>query len=376
MKGGAKIQHCVFTVTNDLSYDQRMMRICSTLSEAGYEVHLIGRQLKGSIPLQQRSYRQTRLKCFFNQGPAFYFEYNLRLFFYLVMKKGDIHCACDLDSAPAAMTLQLFKNRVWVFDAHEHFTEVPELIGRKWKKRAWEALAKYAIPRFDLAYTVSASLAERLSARYKAKFYLIRNLPLPGKLPPVHFEDRPHIILYQGALNAGRGLERAILMMHFVTGYRLVLAGEGDLSEDLRDLVKNEGLEEKVEFLGRVEPEELRKLTITARLGLNLLDHAGESYYYSLSNKFFDYIQCGVPSINPDFPEYGRVLAKFPVGIATNIQEPQALAGLILNLLDDRHRLEKMTAACAVAAKDLNWHKESEKLLTIYRETIEKSQTG
>ena len=77
------------TVTNDLSYDQRMQRICTSLVRAGYEVMLIGRLLKKSIPLQMQPFVQKRLYCFFNKGFLFYIEYNIRLFIFLLFVKYD-----------------------------------------------------------------------------------------------------------------------------------------------------------------------------------------------------------------------------------------------------------------------------------------------
>ena len=76
-----------FTVTNDLSYDQRMQKICGSLAQAGYKTTLVGRKLKSSQPLTQRAFQQKRISCIFNKGKLFYAEYNFRLFFYLLLKR-------------------------------------------------------------------------------------------------------------------------------------------------------------------------------------------------------------------------------------------------------------------------------------------------
>src|SRR5450432_542599 len=87
-----------FTVTNDLTYDQRMIRICTSLANAGYKIMLTGRKMKGSIPLIEQPFQQKRIRCLFERGKLFYAEYNLRLFFYLLFKKADCICAIDLDT--------------------------------------------------------------------------------------------------------------------------------------------------------------------------------------------------------------------------------------------------------------------------------------
>jgi hypothetical protein len=88
----------ICTVTNDLNYDQRMIRICTSLVNAGYDVELVGRLRKHSLPVTERNYKQTRLRCFFNKGKFFYLEYNIRLFFFLVFRNADVFSAVDLDT--------------------------------------------------------------------------------------------------------------------------------------------------------------------------------------------------------------------------------------------------------------------------------------
>jgi hypothetical protein len=55
----------IFTVTTDLNFDQRMIRICTSLKNAGYEVELVGRELPESLPLGLQKYTQHRLRCRF-----------------------------------------------------------------------------------------------------------------------------------------------------------------------------------------------------------------------------------------------------------------------------------------------------------------------
>ncbi|MEO6818904.1 MAG: hypothetical protein ABI204_04190, partial [Ginsengibacter sp.] len=88
----------IFTVTNDLTYDQRMIRICNSLGSAGYEVSLIGVRRKNSIPLIHQSFNQKRLPIAFQKGLLFYLEINIRLFFHLLFKKAEIFCCIDLDT--------------------------------------------------------------------------------------------------------------------------------------------------------------------------------------------------------------------------------------------------------------------------------------
>ena len=46
------------------------------------------------------------------------------------------------------------------------------------------------------------------------------------------------MIIYQGALNMGRGLEKLIDAMSYLEDAELVIAGQGDMEEDLKLRVK------------------------------------------------------------------------------------------------------------------------------------------
>jgi len=113
------LKRLFFTVTNDLTYDQRMHRICGSLSAAGYDVTLIGRKRKSSLPLQEKKFRQHRIPCWFDKGKRFYLEYNIRLFFYLLRKRMDAVCAIDLDTILPCLYISKLKKIPRVYDAHE-----------------------------------------------------------------------------------------------------------------------------------------------------------------------------------------------------------------------------------------------------------------
>ncbi len=363
----------LLTVTNDLTYDQRMQRICTTLAHAGYEVQLIGRKLPTSKSLRDFSFGQKRLYCYFKKGKLFYLEYNIRLFFYLLFAKTDAVCAIDLDTIlPAFFTTKLRRKKL-IYDAHEYFTEVPEVVDRPRIKKVWERIALLTIPRTQYAYTVCDSLAEIFENEYGTKFDVVRNAPIrrwtvDGGWWTTNGERRTKnaVILYQGALNEGRGVAEAIEAMQEIDGAELWLAGEGDLSQELRELTKKLGVTDRVKFLGYVEPSDLHELTPQATIGLNLLENKGLNYYYALSNKFLDYIQAGVPSINMDYPETRKILNEYEVGLALDKLETKDVVDAIKRLLIDKELYNKLKSACEQAAKIYVWEEEEKTLKAFY----------
>lgn len=364
----------VFYVINDLTYDQRMIRICSSLVKEGFSVTLIGRQLPDSIPLENQPYRQVRMRCVFRKGPFFYLEYNLRILFHLLFNSFDACCACDLDTALPVHFAGKWKRITRILDAHEYFTEVPEVMARPLVRRIWQWIGRITIPHFQLRYTVNHPLSVQLEKRYGAAFEVIRNLPILTEEQARHEkisnpgqERNQPIILYQGALNAGRGLEQMIAALPQVNQAVLWLVGEGDLSRPLRDLVDRMGLGPRVKFAGRKTPAELSRMTREATVGLNLLVPESLNYYYSLANKFFDYMHAGVPSVNMCFPAYQEILESHPVGICLDSLNPGELAASINGLLTDQEELGKMRSAAHSASRIFNWGNESGKLARLYQ---------
>ena len=265
----------IFTVTNDISYDRRMHRICTSLASHGFEVMIIGRKLSYSVPIPHVNYGTKRVSCFFNRGKLFYLEYNIRLFFILLLTRAEIYAAVDLDTIIPCFTVAILQGKRKAYDAHEYFSEVPEVVHRPLVRSIWEWVGNIFVPMADVATTVSKSLAEIFTKKYKVPFVAIMNVPYMAEEISL---ERGQYLLYQGALNKGRGLEQLIEGMQ-VIDMPLKIAGEGDLSEALRHKVNKLGLQNKIEFLGFVLPENLGALTSGAYIGLNLLENDGLSYY-------------------------------------------------------------------------------------------------
>ena len=125
------------SVINELNSDQRVHRTCLTLQKAGYKVELIGRQYKNSPELSPRAYSCKRMHLLFREGPIFYAEYNLRLFFLLLFNKADVLFANDLDTLLPNYLVSRIKRQKLIYDSHELFTELTELIGRPFVKYFW-----------------------------------------------------------------------------------------------------------------------------------------------------------------------------------------------------------------------------------------------
>jgi glycosyltransferase involved in cell wall biosynthesis len=174
-------------------------------------------------------------------------------------------------------------------------------------------------------------------------------------------------ILYQGALNEGRGIEAMIEAMQYLD-CKLILAGEGDLSSLLRKKVEQLNLKEKIIFTGKKEADELRELTKQSFIGINLLENKGLNYYYSLANKFFDYVQAGVPQITMNFPEYKKMNTEFEVAVLIDDLKTETLLSAIRKLMEEKDFYFRLRENCLSAREVWNWQNEEQKLLAFYRQ--------
>ncbi|HHM21037.1 MAG TPA: glycosyltransferase [Bacteroidetes bacterium] len=365
------MKRIICTVTNDLNFDQRMIRICCSLAGAGYEVLLVGRRLPHSSRLAKRPYKQKRFNLFFKKGKLFYVEYNIRLFAFLLFAKYDVVCSVDLDTLLPGFIISKIKRKKCVYDAHEYFTEVPELVERPIIKGIWEVIARWVVPRVKYACTVGECLANELEKKYGISFCVIRNVPLKKNFFIKKIKNNnPFILIYQGVLNEGRGLEEVIAAMNQLDGVELWLVGEGDLSGKLRQLAAKQNTKNKIVFHGYVLPENLHALTMRAHLGLNILKNKGLNYYYSLANKTFDYMQAGIPSVCMNFPEYKNIQKKYGAIVLVKDSTPSAIAHTVDYLKTNIRAYNQLCTESKRAAQQLIWEKEEKKLIAFYRNLI------
>jgi glycosyltransferase involved in cell wall biosynthesis len=361
------------SVINDLVTDNRVHKVAVSLQKMGFEPVLIGRLLPESHDVN-RDYQTHRMKLLFRKGAMFYFEYNLRLFFYLLKSKFDVFVSNDLDTLPANFLASRIKRKPLVYDSHEYFTEVPELIGRPVIKAIWTWLEKLLVPRVDAAYTVCDSIAEVYHDLYKVDFKVVRNLPVCSQLEKMEHQEKaegqPKVILYQGALNLGRGIEAAIRSMQYLDGAELWLAGDGDITNQLKELVTELNLEMKVRFLGRLPLHQLHEVTRQADLGISLEEDLGLNYRFALPNKLFDYIQAGVPVLVSNLPEMRHIVEHYQIGAIAETHQRKELAELMKTALFDQGKRQVWIKNLPKAASELCWENEEKFLRSVYEQFL------
>ncbi|MFO7790763.1 MAG: glycosyltransferase [Bacteroidota bacterium] len=357
------------TVTNDLETDQRMHKTAITLSENGFVVCLTGRKLPNSKQIN-RPYQTKRFRFLFNHGFLFYACYNIRLFWFLLFTKWDIVLSCDMDSLPAGYISSKIRGKSVVFDSHELFSEVPEVQDRKFVKSVWRGLENFFIPRLKHVYTVSEHIASYYNNKYGISAQVIRNLPEISSTPEGKIPENisKPFVLYQGALNTGRGIEKLMDAMADLPRLNFVIAGSGPLKKHLHQKRDSLDYKNRIHLTGRLDFKDLAALTKQAWLGVSLEEDKGLNYRFALPNKLFDYLKAGVPVLVSDLPEMRAFVEKTRTGDWVSPDaDAKTLSDKINTIWKADEAYKRYAENAKSAIKKYNWEQESLKQLEIFR---------
>jgi glycosyltransferase involved in cell wall biosynthesis len=325
-------QRAIVNVTNDLATDNRVHRTCTVLVALGYEVLVVGRNLPASLPLE-RPYSIKRMRLLFNAGPLFYAEYNTRLFFLLLFSRATLFFSNDLDTLLPSFLAARLRRKKLVYDTHEFYTEVPELVSRPRTRAVWLTIERWIFPKLRNVITVNQSIADQYHLRYGNTVQVVRNIPMQRDLGPLPSREElglppeKRVLVMQGAgINVDRGAEEAVLAMRELPECLLLIIGGGDAWPVLEKLVKQHRLESRVQLLGKMPYERMMAYTRNADLGLTLDKDTNLNYRFSLPNKLFDYLHAGIPVLATDLPEVAGIVRQFNCGVVLKKAEPGDIA--------------------------------------------------
>jgi glycosyltransferase involved in cell wall biosynthesis len=368
----SKKQHAIVSVINDLYTDQRVHKVCLFLQKQGYEVTLVGRLQRNSNPID-RPYRTIRMRLGVEKGPVFYAFFNLRLFFLLLFKRIDVLVANDLDTLLPNYLIATLRRKKLVYDSHEYFTEVPELVSRPKVQRVWERIEGFIFPKLNYIYTVNESIANRYHLKYGKNISVVRNIS-PKWIPTDvktksewGIPENQFVLIFQGAgINIDRGAEEAVEAMHFLKGVVLLFVGDGDVIPALKKQVESLNLTGKVLFFGKRPYHELLNFTLHADLGLTLDKDTNINYRFSLPNKVFDYMHTQTPILASNILEVRKIVENYDIGQIIESHDPKFLAETIDAIRLNPTQLETWKSNCIIASNAENWENETRVLESFY----------
>jgi len=291
----------------------------------------------------------------------------------LLRSRPDVLHAHDVNVLPTVWLASRLLRVPLVYDAHEVSTGRE---GYRSRRRVVAAVEKCLMARSAATITTTDS-----RARFFARAYgIVRPLVLqnrPRLMNPPRDEDRLRhelgltrpwpIVLYQGGLQPGRGLEGLITAMAKVPEAYLVFVGGGSLANRLREQVRASGLSERVHFVPTVALEQLPAYTASADIGVQPIENTCLNHFTTDSNKLFEYVNAGLPVVASALPEITRIVRRHDLGVLVKAGNVDELAEAIHTLVDDAGMRARFMANALEAAEALSWDDQEKALVDLYR---------
>ncbi|SDK13788.1 glycosyltransferase [Sediminibacillus albus] len=419
---------CMF-VWNHFTNDARVLRECTALSESGYKVDLICihdpkdndlpvfeerdanfsvyrvRRYPMLLELMQKVYRKSLRDKFFGLilfliwlflmylGPIItgivtvigllLLKTKLKVLWirgsilFRMIAKGfqknyDIYHSNDLNTLPQGYLcskIRIRKKRL-IYDSHEVQTS-----RTGYDTKYYGLLEHFLIKKIDDMIVENHTRAKYNQDFYGFYPYVVHNYPFIQKdkhikKAPLHsilnLPPSEKILLYQGGIQAGRGLEKLIKAVPLFKEGTLVLIGDGRIKPALETLVEEMDLKARVKFLPKVPLQDLPSYTSNAYLGFQVLNNTNFNHYSASSNKLFEYMMAGVPVVACSFPEIMKVVEGEKVGLCVDSHDSSSIALGVNELIENIELHQEMVKNTKTAKLKYNWGTEKVNLLEVY----------
>jgi glycosyltransferase involved in cell wall biosynthesis len=209
---------------------------------------------------------------------------------------------------------------------------------------------------------------ERIAVHYtgldRERFYPMERAAartLISAVPELGVSDEGPLLVTPGALIAIKGQRLVIEALERLPEVHLALAGSGEDEAALRQLARERGVAERVQFLGQVSHDLLPQLLAAA--DAVVLPSAREG----LANVWVEALACGAPLVIPDIGGAREVVRDASAGRIAE-REPGAIAAAVRELLDDPPSQE----AVAANAARFSWEENARELVAFWRELAAK----
>lgn len=369
-------------ITNSLRKDPRVQREAETALKAGFDTYVLGcwdynydeeflkkLSYKTWIYMIDQKYRNN-----LHSSILKFLRFVIPIY-HLTKKcveiKPEIIHANDLDTLPAAyIAAKLTKAKI-IYDSHEIYTGMPQLVNRKIIKFVLQRIESFLIRRVDHVISVSHAAASRLSELYKIpEPSVVTNCSFSVNEKKLDLKNEAFEVVYQGIMRRNRGYEQFVMAANYIDDkINLILRGYGDIKDYLRDEVEEHQFK-NVLFPEPVEISELIKVASQSHVGVVLTQPVSDNFKYTVSNKIFEYIQARIPVILSDVPEHRYLNEKYKIGIIIDSITPEKIAEAINKLYTDEELYNYFKRNVEIAAKHLTWENEGTKLISIYKSKL------
>ncbi|MEU4424422.1 glycosyltransferase family 4 protein [Actinoplanes sp. NPDC024001] len=353
--------------------DRRVIRECLTLEEKGFEVTVIAPRGDKSLRVLPGS-RNTRLRPYpvkvYGSGVlTFAVEFGwsflciaIRLIGEVLAGRAHAVQVCNPPDVywPLALLLRAI-GRPWVFDHHDLCPEVyasragaeGEAQPNRWVSRVLVAMEWLTLRTATEVVATNESFKDNAVRRGvpPEKVTVVRNGPatseiaVTGDPDEAVAEDGTLKVVYLGVFGPQDNVEGVVRAADELTrrrgrtGWKVILAGDGESMPSVRKLTAERGLEDVVEFTGWLDGPSVDALLREATIAVQP-DLPTRMNDLSTMAKTVEYVGRGVPVVAADLTETRRTLGD--AGVYVPNGTPEEFAAAIDALLDDPDRRRQM----------------------------------
>lgn len=300
----------------------------------------------------------------------FYITFKILLLKELFKSKADLYFAEEIYSLPFVKFRTLFGKGKIYYNSRELYAFLGGLRNRKFIQKIFTTIEKVLIHRVDLVLTTGEMDSEFLHNFYGiSNTLVIRNIPkLKSPTAKVDLRQKlslppeTKILIYQGVLIDGRGIELVIKYLPKIDNTVLVLLGDGERKMKWQKFAEEMEVEDRVFFLGTIPQDELINYTAAADIGVCLIENISVSYYHALPNKLFEYIMAGLPVISSSLPQMKNIVEEYNVGACIDLDKNKKIDEILVTMLQSEEELQIYKNNCRAASNDLNWDVEFERV--------------
>lgn len=355
----------------------RTFRMATVLSQAGYDVHLIewDRECERSVAEVKQGVTIIRFRLRAPYGITLFPFIGIWMFFifiYLLVHKFDIVQPQNLDNLIPAWFTSKIRHFKIIYDLADFYgnaylrnmsiiSKLSAFIERK--------LTKFV----DALIVVSEKVITHVGKEnLPAKYAIIYNSPEVGSY--VDRKAKEHevsanysfTLFYAGILPTEkvRLLLNVIRAVQFDQDVGILIAGFGIAEKVIRNMASRN---RNVIFLGKIEYEEVLRLTLKSDLSILPYDSRVLNNQISLPNKLFEAMMCGCPVIAPSNTYMGHIASTNGFGISVNFHDIEDIRHAISLLKGNKSLLNTMSQAASKAYREkYSWELLQDKLLQLY----------
>jgi len=222
-------------------------------------------------------------------------------------------------------------------------------------------ISKIAIKFSDLIIISNNKIKELIQKKYHSKLIYIPNGVDTSTFRTIVKKSSDNfVVMYVGSLHKIEQIKPILdsvdKVVKDILNIKFIFVGPGEI-----DRLERNANKKYVEFTGRMDYEKIPQIMSEAYILIAAFSNL-KSLRYSSNVKIFEYMASGVPIIASSVGEIPEILEKGKAGYLVKPDDPDAIAGAILEVHDNYEKAVEKASYAMEVVKKYDWSVLSEKL--------------